>query len=170
MQRRYGPDLDARMTMNGFELGKYEAEPVHVFFGFTLASCPEDPRFVDPWWEQKLADCLLLGWPEQLGKIHEYITFLDSPLAPLALHRCGIIGSVDEARVHLRRYREQLLRPAGGGEVEGTVAGCRLALGRTRTAHHLDGSYREFDPVAGNLLRLIASLPALPEVAVEMSK
>jgi len=67
--RRYAEDLETRRLMNGFDFCKWEMAPIHVYFGLHPAGQPDDPRFVDPWWDQQYAPGRVLSQGDERMKM-----------------------------------------------------------------------------------------------------
>ncbi len=69
LARRFSQDLEVRRSMNGFDFCKWEMAPIHVYFGLHPAGLPDDPRFVDPWWDQTYAPGTVLTQGDERMKM-----------------------------------------------------------------------------------------------------
>ncbi|MGV8120466.1 MAG: hypothetical protein AB2L14_11960 [Candidatus Xenobiia bacterium LiM19] len=65
IHRRFGTDVpEDALAMNGIEEAHYAFAPIHLIFGFHLSSEPpgHDPRFIDPWWNQRVDENVILTY------------------------------------------------------------------------------------------------------------
>lgn len=76
IERRFSHDLDLAASMNGFDFGKYEIAPIHVYFGLFPAG-NEDPYFIDPWWDQAFnPDKVVLTYASEVTKLGASVALL----------------------------------------------------------------------------------------------
>jgi hypothetical protein len=62
-KRRCGKENpESSLSMNGIELGRYVFSKLHDFFGLHMSGSDiyEDPRFIDPWWNQRFDENVVM--------------------------------------------------------------------------------------------------------------
>lgn len=71
--RRFGQNNhpETSLTMNGIEFAPYVFTKAHYMCGFHLSGDPltRDPRFIDPWWNQRFDDNVILTYRNEVINI-----------------------------------------------------------------------------------------------------
>jgi len=84
MGQRFGQhNPESAMRMNGIEFASYQLSilgyyGLHNMFGIhpSGTDVAEDPRFIDPWWNQRFDDKVVLTWREEEVKTAAFIAYM----------------------------------------------------------------------------------------------
>ncbi len=101
--RKFSPDAETALSMNGLDFDTYEIAPIHVYAGVNLAGT-EDPYFIDPWWDQCFnKDKVVLTYTTEVVKLSAAVTLVLT-VGAAAMVACGKAASLAAAATLIKTW------------------------------------------------------------------